>query len=236
MIFQAYRTVAFLHWRIDPALVTAHLPPGLVLDTVDGAAWIGLTPFRVARSSLFALPAVPVVSSFHETNLRTYVRGPDGRDGLWFFSLDVDSLVNLAGGRIGGLPYFLSVMSVRDGTPGRYRSRRRIGRPAPTTSRSRHAAPSPATLGSGHHGSWDSGGSAAELLLPARRPRPGASRSRRTGLARALDLAPGGAVDPPVDLPVDLSVAPEAGGDGTAMATLADRFEAKVDDGRGDGS
>ena len=57
MIFQAWRTVAFLHWRIDPALMAAHLPPGLVPDTVDGAAWIGLTPFRVARSSLFALPA-----------------------------------------------------------------------------------------------------------------------------------------------------------------------------------
>jgi len=130
MVFQAWRTVAFLHWRVDPALVAAHLPPGLVPDTVDGAAWVSLTPFRVARSSLFDLPAVPVVSSFHETNLRTYVRGLDGRDGLWFFSLDVDSLANVAGGRIGGLPYFLSAMSMQNDSLVRYRSRRRIGRPA----------------------------------------------------------------------------------------------------------
>jgi uncharacterized protein YqjF (DUF2071 family) len=124
IVFQAWRTVTFLHWRVDPALVAAHLPPALVPDTVDGSAWIGLTPFHVARYSLFGLPAVPMVTSFNETNLRTYVRGPDGRDGLWFFSLDVDSLANAGAGRIGGFPYFLSAMSVDGDGPARYRCRR----------------------------------------------------------------------------------------------------------------
>ena len=61
---------------------------------------------------MFDLPVVPVVTSFNETNVRT-VRGPDGRDGIWFFSLDVDSLVNVGGGRMGRLPYYLSAMSVQ---------------------------------------------------------------------------------------------------------------------------
>jgi uncharacterized protein len=76
------------------------------------------------------LPAVPAVTSFNETNLRTYVRGPDGRDGLWFFSLDVDSFVNAGGGDACGLPYFLSALSVRIGDRVRYRCRRRLGGPA----------------------------------------------------------------------------------------------------------
>ena len=128
LIFQAWRTMAFLHWRVDPAVVAAHLPPGLIPDTVDGSAWIGLTPFHVSPSGLFDLPAVPMVTSFNETNLRTYVRGPDGRDGIWFFSLDVDSVANAGGGRIAGFPYFLSAMWVQghDGSV-RYRCRRRCG-------------------------------------------------------------------------------------------------------------
>jgi uncharacterized protein len=80
---------------------------------VEGSAWLGLTPFRVERFGVFDLPAVPVVTSFNETNVRTDVRGPAGRDGIWFFSLNVDSLVNVGGGRMGGLPYYLSAMSVQ---------------------------------------------------------------------------------------------------------------------------
>jgi hypothetical protein len=130
MVFQAWRAVAFLHWRIDAEVMAGRLPEGLVPDVLDGSAWLGLTPFRVERYSVLDLPAVPAVSSFNETNLRTYVRAPDGRDGLWFFSLDVDSLVNACGGRVGGLPYFLSDMSVRVDGHVRYRCRRRLAGPA----------------------------------------------------------------------------------------------------------
>jgi hypothetical protein len=120
MVFQAWRTVAFLHWRVDTQVLARHLPHGLVPGTLDGSGWLGLTPFRVPRFSVLDLPAVPLVSSFNETNLRTYVRRPDGRDGLWFFSRDVDSVVNVGG----GLPYFLSAMSVLTDVWVRYRCRR----------------------------------------------------------------------------------------------------------------
>src|ERR1700676_3732898 len=42
---QTWRRLTFLHWPYDPALVQTLLPPGLTLDTFDGAAWIGLVPF-----------------------------------------------------------------------------------------------------------------------------------------------------------------------------------------------
>lgn len=37
------------------------------------------------------LPPLGPLSTFPETNVRTYARGPDGRDGLWFLSLEADS-------------------------------------------------------------------------------------------------------------------------------------------------
>lgn len=67
----------FLHWPYEPAAVLALLPPGLTVDEYDNAAWVSL----MSRVRPPGLPATSLVS-FPETNLRTYVRLPDGRDAL----------------------------------------------------------------------------------------------------------------------------------------------------------
>lgn len=121
---QAWRGMTFLHWRVPVSQVEARLPPGLVPDVVDGSAWVSLTPFRVQRFRFLGCTAVPGLSSFPETNLRTYVRGPDGRDGLWFLSLDVGCALNALGGRL-VVPYHWSAMSVEVEEEVRYRSHRR---------------------------------------------------------------------------------------------------------------
>lgn len=128
---QSWRCVAFLHWRVDADQLRPGLPADLEVEEVDGSAWVALTPFAVKGFRPLGLPALPWVSDFCETNLRTYVRHRHGRDGLWFLSLDVSSTLNAAGGRLGGVPYYLSTMSIdhRDDTV-RYRCRRRIGPPA----------------------------------------------------------------------------------------------------------
>jgi uncharacterized protein len=55
-------------------------------------------------------PDIPYFSSFPELNLRTYVEA-DGKPGVWFFSLDADSLPIVLGGRlIYNLPYFTARM------------------------------------------------------------------------------------------------------------------------------
>jgi uncharacterized protein YqjF (DUF2071 family) len=79
--------LTFLHWPYDPGEVQRLLPPGLEVDTFEGRAWIGLIPFRV-RIRHVPLPAVPWLSTFPEINVRTYVRGPRGKDGIYFLSLD----------------------------------------------------------------------------------------------------------------------------------------------------
>jgi len=95
------------------------IPAGLQLDTFDNAAWVGLVLFEI-----FDTPGIP---HFPETNLRTYVVGPDGSPAVWFFSLEASSLTAVIGARIGyHLSYFWAKMSITsEGGVIHYQSRRR---------------------------------------------------------------------------------------------------------------
>jgi uncharacterized protein YqjF (DUF2071 family) len=102
---QTWKRLTFLHWRYDPAAIRPLLPKRLALDVFDDAAWVGLVPFEIYN--------VPGIPHFPETNVRTYVIGPDGSRAVWFFSLDAASLLAVIGARAGyGLPYFWSSMRV----------------------------------------------------------------------------------------------------------------------------
>ncbi len=119
--------MTFLHWSYEPEVLQPLLPSGLEVDTQEGKAWVGLTPFLMVDFSVGCLPPIPRLSTFPETNVRTYVRRPDGKDGLWFLSLDADSLPTVIGASLGyGVPYRWAEMSVDEGQAVRYRSGRRI--------------------------------------------------------------------------------------------------------------
>jgi uncharacterized protein YqjF (DUF2071 family) len=112
VMVHGWNQLTFLHWRYDPAEVQALLPPGLTVETFDGSAWVALVPF-VMQARLPWGPAVPWVSNFPETNVRTYVTGPDGSTGVWFLSLDASRLGAVLTARGGyRLPYFWSKMAV----------------------------------------------------------------------------------------------------------------------------
>jgi uncharacterized protein len=87
-----WSTVTFLHWPYGPPVLQRLLPRGLEVESVDGQAWVGLVPFRMRAVRIPGVPAVPWLSQFPETNVRTYVRGPDGQSAIWFFSLDAARL------------------------------------------------------------------------------------------------------------------------------------------------
>jgi len=113
VMVQTWRDLAFLHWPCDPAAVRALIPEQLALDLFEGKAWIGLVPFLITGLTLPHAPALPWLSHFPETNVRTYVTGPSGRRGVWFFSLDAARVLAVMGARAGfGLPYFWSRMRV----------------------------------------------------------------------------------------------------------------------------
>jgi uncharacterized protein YqjF (DUF2071 family) len=132
IMLQDWRVLTFLHWRYPAEQVQARLPNGLEVETFDGDAWVGLIPFLMDRVRVPGLPALPWLSRFPETNVRTYVRGPDGRSGIWFFSLDAVRLPAVLVGQTGfGLPYCWSHMSVRYADDAlAYHSRRRWPGPA----------------------------------------------------------------------------------------------------------
>ena len=132
LMLQGWHAITFLHWRYDPAALRRFVPAPLELDLFEGAAWVGLTPFLLEGLRLPFLPPLPWLSRFPETNLRTYVRGPGGRPGVWFFSLDTARLLAAAAARLSyGLPYWWSAQQVRiSGERVRYLGRRRWGHPA----------------------------------------------------------------------------------------------------------
>ena len=88
--YQTWRHLVFLHWRVAPEQLQVHLPQGLTVETFDGAAWLALVPFAMERVRPWWSPAVPGISWFLETNVRTYVRHENGLSAVWFFSLDAN--------------------------------------------------------------------------------------------------------------------------------------------------
>jgi uncharacterized protein len=110
---QTWDRLCFLHWRVPEAALRDLVPDELELETHDGSAWLGITPFRISGLRLRGLLPVPRFSSFLELNVRTYVTH-SGKAGVWFFSLNAESAVftELAR-RVYRLPYFNAVMSWR---------------------------------------------------------------------------------------------------------------------------
>jgi uncharacterized protein YqjF (DUF2071 family) len=117
VIAQTWERLLFAHWRCDPAAVEALLPDGLELELHDGAAWVGVVPFRVEATRLRGLPPLPRVSGFLELNVRTCVTH-GGKPGIWFFSLDASSLLAVEAAQLTyRLPYRRARMELaeRDG-------------------------------------------------------------------------------------------------------------------------
>ena len=113
VMFQTWRSLTFLHWAYKPAVIEPLLPKGLELDTFNGAAWVALTPFLLTNLHPPMVPALPWLSRFPETNVRTYVKGPDGRPGVWFFTLEAERFAAVLGARaLYRLPYRWARMRV----------------------------------------------------------------------------------------------------------------------------
>jgi uncharacterized protein YqjF (DUF2071 family) len=114
---QTWDDLLFAHWRVDADTLRPHVPEELSIDEHGGSAWIGVTPFIVTGLRARGLLPLPLVSSFRELNVRTYVTHDD-KPGIWFFSLDASSQVAVeAARRVYRLPYFRARINVahRDG-------------------------------------------------------------------------------------------------------------------------
>jgi uncharacterized protein len=122
---QTWQDLLFAHWRVDEALLREQVPAQIPLDTWDGDAWIGVTPFVVTGCRPRLSLPIPGAARFPEINVRTYAT-IDGKPGIWFFSLDAASRLAVeAARRVYRIPYFPAKMAARrDGERIRYAHRR----------------------------------------------------------------------------------------------------------------
>jgi uncharacterized protein YqjF (DUF2071 family) len=125
VMYQSWGNLLFMHWEVSAAALRERIPRRLEIDTFEGKAYLGLTPFKLWGVRPVFTPPLPLVSGFLEINVRTYVH-LDGVPGVWFFSLDADSTVAVAGARtLFRLPYFHARIEMEErGATTRYASSR----------------------------------------------------------------------------------------------------------------
>lgn len=110
-MYQSWDDLLFMHWQMPADALRRLLPPRLEVDTFDGTAWVGVTPFTLYGVRPAYTPPLPLVSEFDEVNVRTYVH-LGGVPGVWFFSLDANSTVAVTAARaLFRLPYFYAEIS-----------------------------------------------------------------------------------------------------------------------------
>lgn len=112
VMHQVWDRLLFLHWPMDAKHLRPLIPPELEIDTWEGTAWIGVTPFTIRGIRPPLMPALPVISTSHELNVRTYVQR-NGEPRVWFLSLDASNSLAVWAARLGfGLPYFRAKMKM----------------------------------------------------------------------------------------------------------------------------
>jgi len=117
MHHERWQDALFLHYEADPTSLQTLLPPGLIVDTFQNKAYVGV----VALSELGITPTfLPrwlrrlLALSHHAVNVRTYVRPVDGNGepGIYFFTLDCSHVLPALGARLlFHLPYRLAAMT-----------------------------------------------------------------------------------------------------------------------------
>jgi uncharacterized protein len=125
--YQRWSDLLFVHWRLPADVVAACLPRQLSVDPWEGDAWIGLVLFQMSGVRPWWACPLPWLSSFPETNLRTYVRFRGGEPGVWFFSLEASNPIAVwIARRFWSLNYFWAKMQIEHHGRGiHYASRRR---------------------------------------------------------------------------------------------------------------
>jgi uncharacterized protein YqjF (DUF2071 family) len=140
---QSWLDLLFAHWPVPEKTLRAVVPDAIPIDTYDGFAWIGVTPFEIVGAHPRCVPPLPWLSRFPELNVRTYTTF-GGRPGIWFFSLDAARAPAAAAARLMyQLPYRHARMAItRSRDRVLYRSR---ARSAPAVLRAAYEPAGPAT-------------------------------------------------------------------------------------------
>ena len=108
--YQEWNNAIFLHFPLQADLLRAYIPRRLRLDTFEGVAWISIVAFTMNNIRPRWLPSVPLLSTFHEVNVRTYVEHK-GFSGVYFLNIQGTKKISCFVARhLSGLPYVFSSM------------------------------------------------------------------------------------------------------------------------------
>ena len=144
---QTWDALLFAHYRVSVSALRELVPDGLEVQEHSGSGWLGVTPFAVTGLRARGLPPLPLVSSFLELNVRTYVTRDD-KPGIWFFSLDASSeAAVLAARQLYRLPYFRAQIRMERGSQLAFECTRDAGTEFAVT----YSSVAPADVGSLEH-------------------------------------------------------------------------------------
>ena len=103
--YQEWNRSLFLHWKIPTDTLQPFIPKRLILDTFEKESWVSVVAFTMENIRPRGLPSIPVISDFHELNLRTYVT-IDGKPGVYFLHISAQKQFSAwLAKRLSGLPY-----------------------------------------------------------------------------------------------------------------------------------
>ncbi|PZF74989.1 YqjF family protein [Taibaiella soli] len=109
--YQEWNHALFLHWEVSLETLQPLIPEGVTLDLFEGKAWVSLVGFTMNKIRPRHLPAVSLLSDFHEINLRTYVTH-ENKPGVYFLNIEAEKLLSvLVAKSMSGLPYEKAEMS-----------------------------------------------------------------------------------------------------------------------------
>jgi len=103
---QVWRNLLFQHFELkETSFLDKYLPKNCKLDSFDGKYYLGLVAMEMSDVKHRSTGDIVWFKKYNELNVRTYIT-LDGKAGVLFLSLDVDSLVSVLGARgFYGLPY-----------------------------------------------------------------------------------------------------------------------------------
>ena len=114
--YQEWNNALFLHWTIPFDILRKYVPEQLHIDSYGGNYYISLVAFTMQKIRPKYLPAIKLISDFHEINLRTYIDNGN-KKGVYFLNIEAEKYLSaFVAKHLSGLPYEKSIIKRNDKT------------------------------------------------------------------------------------------------------------------------
>lgn len=103
--YQEWNDVLFLHFIVSFDELRSLVPENLILDDFNQQYFVSIVCFKMEKIRPINFPSFPLISDFHEINIRTYIKNDD-KPGVYFLSIEAAKTISAKIAKIlSGLPY-----------------------------------------------------------------------------------------------------------------------------------